>query len=38
MYTVYQDVAVEDRDCYMCQINTAVMKKQVGCLEVLGRN
>jgi hypothetical protein len=33
-----QDVGVEDRDCYMCQINTAVMKKQVGCLEVLGKN
>ena len=32
-----QDVVVEDRDCYMCQINTAIMKKQVGCVDVLGK-
>ena len=24
-----------DRGCYMCQINTEVMKKQVGCIDVL---
>ncbi|XP_023336341.1 protein amalgam isoform X2 [Eurytemora carolleeae] len=30
-----KDVVVEDRDCYMCQINTAIMKKQVGCVDVL---
>ena len=26
---------VEDQDCYMCQINTEQMKKQVGCVTVL---
>ena len=25
-----RDVQVEDQDCYMCQINTERMKKQVG--------
>lgn len=25
-----------DRGCYMCQINTSKMKKQVGCLDVHG--
>ena len=25
-----RDVRVSDQDCYMCQINTAMMKKQVG--------
>lgn len=25
-----------DRGCYMCQINTAVMKIQQGCLDVYG--
>ena len=37
MITMFQDVEVEDRDCYMCQINTAVMKKQIGCIDVLGQ-
>lgn len=26
-----------DRGCYMCQINTSPMKKQVGCIDVQGR-
>ncbi|XP_037292449.1 lachesin-like [Manduca sexta] len=26
---------VEDRGCYMCQINTSTMKKQIGCVDVL---
>ena len=26
-----------DQGCYMCQINTAQMKKQVGCVTVQGR-
>jgi len=30
-----KDVRVEDQDCYMCQINTEKMKKQVGCVTVL---
>lgn len=25
-----------DRGCYMCQINTSPMKKQVGCIDVQG--
>ena len=24
-----------DQDCYMCQINTERMKKQIGCVRVL---
>ncbi len=28
-------VQEEDRGCYMCQINTDVMKKQIGCIDVL---
>lgn len=28
---------VEDRGCYMCQINTSTMKKQIGCVDVLGK-
>lgn len=27
-----------DRGCYMCQINTSPMKKQVGCIDVQGKN
>ncbi|CAH0381086.1 unnamed protein product [Bemisia tabaci] len=23
-----------DRGCYMCQVNTSIMKKQVGCIDV----
>lgn len=26
-----------DRGCYMCQINTLQMKKQVGCIDVQGK-
>ncbi|XP_038222155.1 lachesin-like [Zerene cesonia] len=26
---------VEDRGCYMCQINTSTMKKKIGCVDVL---
>ncbi|XP_076033631.1 lachesin-like [Oratosquilla oratoria] len=29
-----RQVKEEDRGCYMCQINTATMKKQVGCIDV----
>jgi len=25
-----------DKGCYMCQINTQVMKKQIGCVDVKG--
>lgn len=25
-----------DKGCYMCQINTNVMKKQIGCVDVKG--
>ena len=28
-------VREEDKGCYMCQINTAVMKMQIGCISVL---
>ncbi|XP_047004756.1 uncharacterized protein LOC124623009 [Schistocerca americana] len=31
-----RQVKETDRGCYMCQINTSVMKKQLGCLDVLG--
>lgn len=27
-----------DRGCYMCQINTNTMKKQVGCVDVQGES
>nr|CAH7744631.1 unnamed protein product [Callosobruchus chinensis] len=26
-----------DRGCYMCQINTGEMKKQIGCIDVHGK-
>ena len=29
-------VREEDQGCYMCQINTAKMMLQVGCIKVLG--
>ncbi|GLH12140.1 Lachesin [Gryllus bimaculatus] len=29
-----RQVKETDRGCYMCQINTSVMKKQVGCVDV----
>jgi hypothetical protein len=31
-----RQVKESDRGCYMCQINTNVMKKQVGCVDVHG--
>ena len=31
-----RQVKESDRGCYMCQINTSVMKKQVGCVDVHG--
>ena len=31
-----KNVQPEDEGCYMCQINTAVMKKELGCISVLG--
>ncbi len=30
-----RQVKEEDRGCYMCQINTEEMKKQIGCIDVL---
>lgn len=30
-----KNVKPEDEGCYMCQINTAVMKKELGCISVL---
>jgi hypothetical protein len=27
-----------DRGCYMCQINTSTMKKQLGCIDVHGES
>lgn len=31
-----RQVKESDRGCYMCQINTAVMKSQLGCIDVHG--
>jgi neurotrimin len=31
-----RQVKEADRGCYMCQINTSVMKKQIGCVDVHG--
>ena len=31
-----KNVQPEDEGCYMCQINTAVMKKELGCISVQG--
>ncbi|KAA0203560.1 hypothetical protein HAZT_HAZT002805 [Hyalella azteca] len=33
-----RNVREKDRGCYMCQINTPVMKNQVGCIEVHGED
>ena len=30
-----RQVQESDRGCYMCQINTEEMKKQIGCIDVL---
>lgn len=27
-----------DKGCYMCQINTNIMKKQLGCIDVHGKS
>ena len=32
-----RQVKESDRGCYMCQINTSVMKKQIGCIDVHGK-
>ncbi len=32
----FKAIREEDRGCYMCQINTRSMKKQLGCIQVLG--
>jgi hypothetical protein len=32
-----RQVKESDRGCYMCQINTSVMKKQVVCVDVHGK-
>jgi hypothetical protein len=32
-----RQVKESDRGCYMCQINTSVMKKEVGCVDVHGK-
>ena len=32
-----RQVKEEDRGCYMCQINTEEMKKQIGCIDVLSK-
>ena len=32
-----RSVQESDAGCYMCQINTEVMKKQVGCIDVLSK-
>ena len=34
---IIKQVAEKDQGCYMCQINTAVMKKQIGCVTVNGK-
>ena len=31
-----RQVRESDQGCYMCQINTAQMKKQLGCIQVQG--
>ena len=32
-----RSVQESDAGCYMCQINTEIMKKQVGCIDVLSK-
>jgi hypothetical protein len=32
-----RQVQESDRGCYMCQINTEEMKKQIGCIDVLSK-
>ena len=33
-----RQVQESDRGCYMCQINTEEMKKQIGCIDVLSES
>ncbi len=33
-----RQVQESDRGCYMCQLNTAEMKKQIGCIDVLSKH
>lgn len=35
-YLHIRDVEETDKGCYMCQVNTLEMQKQIGCLDVLG--
>lgn len=35
-YLHIRDVKETDKGCYMCQVNTIEMQKQIGCLDVLG--
>lgn len=35
-YLHIRDVEETDKGCYMCQVNTIEMQKQIGCLDVLG--
>lgn len=35
-YLTIKDVEETDKGCYMCQVNTLEMQKQIGCLDVLG--
>ena len=32
-----REVKVSDQGCYMCQINTNSMRKQIGCIDVHGK-
>lgn len=35
-YLTIKNVEETDKGCYMCQVNTLEMQKQIGCLDVLG--
>ena len=40
MHTWYlriRQLRESDRGCYMCQINSSPMKKQIGCIDVQGK-
>lgn len=32
-----RQIRESDKGCYMCQINTNIMKKQLGCIDVHGK-
>lgn len=36
-YLHIRDVEETDKGCYMCQVNTIEMQKQISCLDVLGK-